>query len=71
MDYFAVLNKMTNHVPTFKGLGETYFELAKANIKNSTDNKYLEYMELSIKVILLTWLLRFREIYRLFFSSSI
>lgn len=50
MDYFAVLNKITNHVPTFKGLGETYYELAMANIKTSSDNKYLEYVELSIKV---------------------
>ena len=42
---------MTNHIPTFKGLGETYYLLAKENVKNSTDNKYLEYIELSIKYL--------------------
>ena len=34
-----------------QGLGETYYELAKQNIKNATDNKYLDYIESSIKVI--------------------
>ena len=50
IDYFAVLNKIPNHVPTFKGLSETYYELAIANLKTSTDNKYLEFIEKSIKV---------------------
>lgn len=50
MDYFAVLNKISNHVPTLKGLGETYYELAFANIKTSTDYRYLEYIQQSIKV---------------------
>ena len=38
----------------YKGLGETYYELANVNIKTSTDNKYLEHMESSIKVLLST-----------------
>ncbi len=50
IDYYAVLNKITNHVPTLKGLGETYYELANQNIQNSNDDKYFEYIELSIKV---------------------
>ena len=50
IDYFGVLTKIADHVPTFKGLGETYYELARDNLKNATDNKYLEYVELSVKV---------------------
>lgn len=51
IDYFAVLNKIANHVPTLKGVSETYYELALKNLKSSTDYKYLEYIENSIKVI--------------------
>jgi hypothetical protein len=32
------------------GLGETYYELARENLKSATDNKYIEYVELSVKV---------------------
>jgi hypothetical protein len=52
MDYYAALNKITDHVPSLKGLGETYYLKAKENVKNSTDQRYLEYIESSIKVIL-------------------
>jgi hypothetical protein len=50
MDYYAALNKITDHVPSLKGLGETYYLKAKENVKNSTDQRYLEYIESSIKV---------------------
>ena len=33
-----------------KGLGETYYELANQNIKNSNDDLYMEHIESSIKV---------------------
>jgi hypothetical protein len=51
IDYYAVLNKMTNHVPTLKGLGETYYQLAKENVRVSTNNKYFEHIENSIKFL--------------------
>ncbi len=50
MDYYAALNKLTDHIPSLKGLGETHFLLAKHNARNSTDNKYLQHIEASIKV---------------------
>ena len=51
IDYYAVLNKITNHVPTMKDLDETYYELPDQNIQNSNDDKYFEYIESSIKVL--------------------
>lgn len=45
-------------MPTLKGLGETYYELARHNIKNATDNKYLEYIESSVKYLSKAILLR-------------
>lgn len=51
IDYYTVLNKITDHVPTLKGLGETYYQLANQNIKTSSDDMYMEYIESSIKYL--------------------
>jgi tetratricopeptide (TPR) repeat protein len=58
LDYLAVLNKITNHIPTLKGLGETYYLLAVENVKVSLNEKYLEYIELSVKYLCKALLLR-------------
>jgi len=46
----VLINVIKDHVPSLKGLGETYYLKAKENVKNSTDQRYLEYIESSIKV---------------------
>lgn len=51
VDYLNVLESIPNHIPTLKGLGETYFQLSVDNIQNLTDNKFLEYIEKCIEYV--------------------
>ena len=54
-DYLIVLDALPNHVPTLKGLGEAHYLLARENIKNTNDDKYMEFMETSLKVVFIVF----------------
>jgi hypothetical protein len=49
-DYLIVLSQLPDHIPTLKGLGETYYNMAKSNIKESNNDKYPYLMESCLKV---------------------
>ena len=38
-------------MPALKGLGETYYELAKQSVEKLSDGKYVEYVEASVKYL--------------------
>ena len=50
VDFSAVLSKLNNHIPTLKGLGETYYLLAKESVEKSINCDYVKYIESSIDV---------------------
>ena len=52
-DYSTVLAKLNNHIPTLKGLGETYYLLAKQSVEKSINCEYVQFIETGIDVIIL------------------
>jgi len=47
---FLKLHNLNFKILIILGLGETFYLLAKENVRTSTDNKYFEHIENSIKV---------------------
>jgi hypothetical protein len=49
-DYLIVLNELPNHIPSLKGIGEAYYNMAKLNIKESNNDRYPSLIEQSLEV---------------------